>query len=154
MNPAQLLPFVLILGAFYLLILRPARTRQRQQQQLLAQVEPGVTVMTTSGIFGVVDAIEDDAIMLEIAPDTIVRVARAAIGRVVPEPVEDESDLDDDDDYDDDLDDFEDDLVDDVDADGSVPEDSHVEQSEAGTPDSADPHDTRRPGDAEGRPAG
>ena len=144
MNPAQLLPFVLILGAFYLLILRPARARQRQQQQLLAQVEPGVTVMTTSGIFGVVDAIEDDAIMLEIAPDTIVRVARAAIGRVVPEPVEDESDLDD----------FEDDLVDDVDADGSVPEDSHVEQSEAGTHDSADPHDTRRPGDAEGRPAG
>jgi preprotein translocase subunit YajC len=152
-NPAQLLPFVLILGAFYLLILRPARARQRQQLQLQTQVEPGVTVMTTSGIFGVVDAIEDDAIMLEIAPDTIVRVARAAIGRVVPEPVEDESDLDDDD-YDDDLDDFEDDLGDDVDADGSVPEDSHVEPTEAGTHDSADPHDTRRPGDAEGRTAG
>jgi preprotein translocase subunit YajC len=153
-NPAQLLPFVLILGAFYLLILRPARARQRQQLQLQAQVEPGVTVMTTSGIYGIVDAIEDDSVMLEIAPDTIVRITKAAIGRVVPEPVEDESDLDDDDDYDDDLEDFEDDLGDDKAGDGSVTEDSRVEPSEAGTHDSADSHDARRPGDPEGRPAG
>jgi preprotein translocase subunit YajC len=84
-NATSLVPLVLILGAFYLLILRPARTRQRQQLELRRQVEPGVTIMTTSGMFGTVIEVDDDSVHLEIAPGTVVRFNKAAIGRVVPE---------------------------------------------------------------------
>jgi preprotein translocase subunit YajC len=91
-QPAQLIPLVLILGAFYFLILRPAKARQRQQLELQRQVEPGATIMTTSGMFGTVTEVEDDAVHVEIAPGTVVRFTKAAVGRVVTEPVDDDGD--------------------------------------------------------------
>jgi preprotein translocase subunit YajC len=39
--------------------------------------------MTASGMYGTVAALEDDAVLLEIAPGVTTRWARAAIGRVV-----------------------------------------------------------------------
>ena len=83
---ASLLPFVLIAGAFWLLIIRPARARQRNQQATVSQVAVGSRVMTTSGMFGTVTAVRDDEIDLEIAPGVAVRYMKAAIARVEPNP--------------------------------------------------------------------
>ena len=105
MQPANLIVLVLLLGGFYLLILRPAKARQRQQLELQRSVTPGVDVMTTSGMFGSVTEVDDDAVHLEIAPGTVVRFTKAAIARVVSEPAEDEADDLDEDDYDDEDDD-------------------------------------------------
>ena len=78
-----LLPFVLILVAFYFLIVRPARTRQRAAVELQERLAPGVEVMTTSGIYGTVVGVDDTTIQLEIAPGTTVRVAKPAVGQVL-----------------------------------------------------------------------
>ncbi|MEO7981791.1 MAG: preprotein translocase subunit YajC [Sporichthyaceae bacterium] len=77
------LPFALILVAFYFLILRPQRARARQAGQLQARLEPGVEIMTTSGIYGRVTEIREDSLLLEVAPGTIIRVAKAALGKVL-----------------------------------------------------------------------
>ena len=89
-----LLPFALILVAFYLLILRPQRARARMAQQMKARLAPGVSVLTTSGIHATVSAVEDDVVVLEIAPGVDVRFASAAIGRVL---ADDSTDTEDDD---------------------------------------------------------
>jgi preprotein translocase subunit YajC len=89
-----LLPFALILVAFYLLILRPQRARAKMAQQLKARLAPGVNVLTTSGIHATVSAVEDDVVVLEIAPGVDVRFASAAIGRVL---ADDSTDTEDDD---------------------------------------------------------
>ncbi len=78
-----LIPILLLVGAFYLLILRPARARQSQQQAVVSRLAPGVTVMTTAGLFGVVTGVEADEIELEIAPGVRVRYIAAAIAKVV-----------------------------------------------------------------------
>lgn len=78
-----LFPFVLILGAFYLLIIRPARSRARAAQALQQQLSPGLEVMTTSGIFGRVVAVEEDRVAVEISPGTSVQFAKAAVARIV-----------------------------------------------------------------------
>jgi preprotein translocase subunit YajC len=78
-----LLPFVLILVAFYFLIVRPARTRQRAAVELQERLAPGVEVMTTSGIYGTVVAVDDTTIQLEVAPGPTVRVAKPAVGQVL-----------------------------------------------------------------------
>ena len=78
-----LLPFVLILVAFYFLIVRPARTRQRAAVELQERLAPGVEVMTTSGIYGTVVGVDDTTIQLEVAPGTTVRVAKPAVGQVL-----------------------------------------------------------------------
>ena len=78
-----LLPFAVILVAFYFLILRPQRARARQAQQLQATMAPGIEVMTTSGIYGTVREIRDDSIILEVSPGSTLRISKGAVGRVV-----------------------------------------------------------------------
>lgn len=82
MAAVDLIPFVLILLAFYLLIIRPARNRQRAALQLQERLAPGVEVMTTSGMYGTVVEIDEESVSLEISPGTTVRFAKAAVGQV------------------------------------------------------------------------
>ena len=92
-NPlVTLLPVILIGVVFYFLLFRPQRRRQQQQQQMQRQIEPGQRVMTTAGMLADVVAVEDDAVVLEIAPGVEVRFVKAAIGQVLPddEEIEDE----------------------------------------------------------------
>jgi preprotein translocase subunit YajC len=90
-----LFPLVLLGGVFYFLLLRPNRTRQRQQQSLLESLKVGDEVMTAGGIFGTLKDIdeEDDTVTVEIAPRTEVRMLRRAIAqRLVDEPEEEGGD--------------------------------------------------------------
>jgi preprotein translocase subunit YajC len=78
-----LLPFALILVAFYFLILRPQRARARQAEQLQARLAPGVEIMTTSGIYGTVLEIREDSVVLEVSPGATLRITKGAVGRVL-----------------------------------------------------------------------
>ena len=64
---------------FYVLIVMPQRRRRQTQAQLLQDVEIGDEVMTLGGIFGFVREVEDHHVVLEIAPNTRVRLAKSAI---------------------------------------------------------------------------
>lgn len=79
-----LLPFILILLAFWLLIIRPARNRQRQQSQMQSALAPGQEVMTTSGLHAKVSAVEDDVVVLEVSPGVTMRWAKQAVARILP----------------------------------------------------------------------
>jgi len=68
-----------MLVLFYVLIVMPQRRRRQAQSQLLQDVEVGDEVMTLGGIFGFVREVEDHHVVLEIAPDTRVRLAKSAI---------------------------------------------------------------------------
>jgi preprotein translocase subunit YajC len=80
---------VLMAGVFYLLLWRPQQRRMAATRSLQGHLELGDEVMTTSGIFGKIVELGDDDLRLEIAPGTVVRVARGAIGERLtadPEP--------------------------------------------------------------------
>lgn len=83
MNWASLIPLVLLVLAFLLLVMRPARARQREFQRLQGQLKAGQQVMLASGIFGEIETIGDETIELRIAPETVVTVNRHAVSRVV-----------------------------------------------------------------------
>jgi preprotein translocase subunit YajC len=87
-----LLPIILIGVVFYLLIMRPARNRQRKQMEMMSAIAPGSRVMTTAGVYGTVVAIDEDDAELEIAPGVVIRVVKAAIGKVIqPEVAPDDA---------------------------------------------------------------
>lgn len=87
-----LLPILLIGVVFYLLIMRPARNRQRKQMEMMSALVPGSRVMTTAGVYGTVVAIDEDDAELEIAPGVVIRVVKAAIGKVIqPEVAPDDA---------------------------------------------------------------
>jgi preprotein translocase subunit YajC len=92
----SLLPLVAIALLFWLLIIRPASRRQKDQARMQSAVTVGEQVMLTSGIFGTVIDLDDDKLSLEIAPGVVVRVARGAVGSIVPndEPETEPSDDD------------------------------------------------------------
>ena len=78
-----LLPFVLILGIFYFLILRPQQKKQRlaqqEREQMLGALKSGDKVVTTGGIYGTIVAVKDTTIQLRIAQSVSVEVLRTAI---------------------------------------------------------------------------
>ena len=80
---AGLLPLVAIALLFWLLIIRPASRRQKDQVRMQSSLNLGDEVMLTSGIFGKVSELTDDRLMVDIAPGVTIRVARGAIGSVV-----------------------------------------------------------------------
>jgi preprotein translocase subunit YajC len=79
----SILPLVGIALLFWLLFVRPARRRQQVLGSMQSTLSVGDEVMLTSGIFGTVRALDDDALSLEVADGVTVRVVRAAIGKVV-----------------------------------------------------------------------
>lgn len=85
---AGLLPFILIFVVFWLLIMRPARMRQRQLAAVQSSLRPGTRVITTAGLYATVRAVENDAVVLEVAPGVLSRYTRQAVARVVEEPPE------------------------------------------------------------------
>ena len=76
----QFLPFALILGIFYFLILLPMKRRQKKVQEFQESLKVGDKVVTTSGIYGQITRVNDKSVQLQIADKVRIEVARAAVG--------------------------------------------------------------------------
>jgi len=74
-------PFILFAGilVFWMLIMRPQRQRRQLQARLRAELAVGDEVMTVGGLFGVIREVGENHVVLEIAPETRVRVAKSAV---------------------------------------------------------------------------
>ena len=88
-----LIIMVLMLGVMYVLMIRPQRQRQAQQQSMIEGADVGDDVLTTGGIYGTITQAEDDDIVVEIAKGITVHMTRRGIAAVLP-PEEDEDDVD------------------------------------------------------------
>ena len=89
MNPTLLI-LVLAMGAIWVLFIRPQKRRQQAQREMLNQIEPGAEVLTAAGLYGTVVEADGDEIKVEIAEGVVVKIARRAIGAVIPPEVEEE----------------------------------------------------------------
>jgi preprotein translocase subunit YajC len=74
-----MLPILGIFAVFWLLLVLPARRRQRAIADLQSGLAVGDSLVTSGGIFGTVTRLEDDRVGLEIAPGVVVEVARGAV---------------------------------------------------------------------------
>ncbi len=82
------LPFALILGIFYFLILMPMKNRQKKVQEFQSSLNVGDRIVTTSGIYGQVTKLNEKTVKIQIADKVQIEVARAAIGgRQGEEPI-------------------------------------------------------------------
>ncbi len=83
MDILSLAPILLLVVAFYFLLIRPQKNRQKKHAQMVSAVAPGTEVMTTAGIFGTVREVNDEELNLEIAPGTVIRILPTAISKVI-----------------------------------------------------------------------
>jgi preprotein translocase subunit YajC len=70
---------VLLVAIFYFLIIRPQRRQQRRHQELMLELKRGDKVVTTGGIYGVVETLSDDSIVLKVESGATIRVARNSV---------------------------------------------------------------------------
>jgi preprotein translocase subunit YajC len=88
-NSPGFLILIVAFGFLWFVLIRPQKRRQLEAARMLNAVEVGSEVLTAGGIYGEVTELHDDDVMVRIAPELEVRVARKAIGAVIP-PVEPE----------------------------------------------------------------
>ena len=81
MIASQLLPFVLIFGVFYLMLIRPQQKRAKQHKEMVSKLSRGDKVIISSGITGIVSkaVAEKDTIEVEIATGVYVNLLRANV---------------------------------------------------------------------------
>jgi len=80
---ANFLPIIAIGLVFYFLVIAPANKQRKKQQEMLGTLKKGDRVLTTGGIYGTIQGVEPDAVILKIAENVKVKVARSAISGVV-----------------------------------------------------------------------
>ncbi len=84
-NPLfSMAPMILIFVVFYFLLIRPQQKKAKAHKELLSRIEKGDTAVTNGGIYGRVTSTSEDTIMMEIADNIRVKVARNAIATRKP----------------------------------------------------------------------
>lgn len=91
--PTQTILIVVVLAVLLLFMFRNGRKRQRDQATLTSTLRPGAEIMTSGGIFGTIESMdeEENRIVLKTGPTSQLTIHRQAVGRVVT-PVADEQD--------------------------------------------------------------
>ncbi len=70
---------LLIFGVFYFLLIRPQRKRQKQHDELVQELQRGDKVVTAGGIYGIIESISDESVVLKIESGTTIRVAKGSV---------------------------------------------------------------------------
>lgn len=89
----MILPFVLMIGLAWFLLIRPQQKQIREQNEFQSALKAGDEVVTAGGLYGRIHAVQGDVIMLEIASKTRIRVVRSQIVKHATE-LSDESSAD------------------------------------------------------------
>ena len=75
----QIMPFALVLGIFYFIILMPMRRRQKKVDEFLNTLKVGDKVVTSGGLYGSITKLGDASLQLQVADKVRVEVARTAV---------------------------------------------------------------------------
>lgn len=70
---------VLLFAVFYFLLIRPQRKRQKQHQELVQELRKGDRVVTAGGIYGEIESITEDSVVIKVESGATLRVARSSI---------------------------------------------------------------------------
>jgi len=75
----QFLPLVLMFAIFYFLLIRPQQKKAKEHKALLESIKKGDSVVTASGIFGKIMAVEDGIVSLEVATGVVIKIGKEHI---------------------------------------------------------------------------
>ena len=79
-NPLTMM--IIVMGIFYVMLILPQQRQRKKVQAMLQAIKSGDKVITSSGIYGTVNGIDGETIILKIADQVKIRIARSAIAQV------------------------------------------------------------------------
>ena len=79
----QFLPLVLMFAIFYFLLIRPQQKKAKEHKALLESIKKGDSVVTASGIFGKIMAVEDGIVSLEVSTGVVIKIGKEHIAGLI-----------------------------------------------------------------------
>ncbi len=79
----MVLPFAIMFGVLYFLMIRPQQKKVKDQQALITSLKTGDEVLTSSGILGTITGVADKVVTLEIADDVRIKILKSQVSQVV-----------------------------------------------------------------------
>jgi preprotein translocase subunit YajC len=79
---SPLLMMVIVMGIFYVMLILPQQRQRKKVQEMLGALKTGDKVITNGGIYGTINGLDGDTVILKIAEQVKIRIARSAITQV------------------------------------------------------------------------
>ena len=79
----NLIFIIILIAAFWALLVRPQRRRALEQRQLHDNLEPGDEIVTAGGLYGVIQSVDAEELHVEVAEGVTVKLARRAVAGIV-----------------------------------------------------------------------
>ena len=70
---------VVIFAMFYFVMIRPQRKRQKEHQVMMEGLQKGAKVVTAGGIYGTIESLSEDTVVIKVEGGTTLRVARNSV---------------------------------------------------------------------------
>ena len=70
---------VIIFAFFWFVMVRPQRKRQKEQQEMIQSMQKGDRVITAGGIYGTIDSLNEESIVIKVEGGTTMRLARGSV---------------------------------------------------------------------------
>jgi preprotein translocase subunit YajC len=70
---------VVIFALFYFVMIRPQRRRQKEHETMMQELQKGDRVITAGGIYGTIDSLSEDSVVIKVEGGTTIRVARGSV---------------------------------------------------------------------------
>ena len=83
---SPLIMLVLMFVIFYFLLIRPQQKKAKAQREMLANLRKGDSILTAGGIYGKITGIDDQTVVVEIAPQVRVKMSRGSVSGVASSP--------------------------------------------------------------------
>jgi preprotein translocase subunit YajC len=76
------LPFILIIGIFYFLIIRPQNKKQKETQKMLSALKKGDKIVTIGGVHGTIQSVKESSVIVRVDDNCRIEFSRSAISGV------------------------------------------------------------------------
>ena len=70
---------VIIFGLFYFVMIRPQRRKQKEHETMVQELQKGDRVITAGGIYGTIESLGEDNVIIKIESGATLRVARGSV---------------------------------------------------------------------------
>ena len=78
----QFIPLIFMFGIFYFLLIRPQRKKALEHKALLELIKKGDNVITAGGVHGIVSAVENDLVLLDVADNVNIKITKSFIAAI------------------------------------------------------------------------
>ena len=75
----MLMIMVVFFAFIYFMMIRPQRKRQKEHQVMMEGLQKGARVVTAGGIYGTIESLSEDSVVIKVEGGTTMRVARGSV---------------------------------------------------------------------------